>query len=179
MNPSTVRLSLLAVSFCFATRAGAQNDSGPQPPVPGKSLPSQYLPTGLKLSIGGSSRPSYRLELQGQSLVYHVRQFDPEAFEVREVDRTITPSAGQWLRFWKAMDAVDLWRWQASYTDPDVDGINWTVDVAFGDRKAVSSGHGAFPTGHSDTDESPSDTDGLFKTYLHAVEDLLGGASFH
>jgi hypothetical protein len=154
--------------------------------LPGKALPSQYLPTELKLSIGGSSPPSYAVELRGESLVYHVREFDPEAFAIRETDTTITPSASQWLRFWKAMDAVGLWHWQPSYTDADgVEGTNWGVQIAFGDRTVRSSGRNAYqsdeaePADTSETDASPTETGGPFPSYLRAVEDLLGGARFH
>jgi hypothetical protein len=146
-------------------------------------LPSQYLPTGLKLSIVGATPPTYSVELKGPSLVYRVRQFDPEAFDMREVDRTITPTASQWLRFWKAMDAAGVWGWRPSYTDTSVvDGTDWKVDIALGDRKIVSSGHGAYPADPADDDGdddgSASEADGPFKTYLNAVEDLLGGARF-
>jgi len=185
MNSTTVRVSLLALSLCFAARAGAEKDSGPLPPVPGKLLPSQYLPTELKLSINGLSPPSYRLELKGQSLVYHVRKFDPAEFAIREVDTTITPSASQWVRFWKAIETAGLWNWKASYVNSDgIDGTNWGVDLAFGDRRISSFGQNAFPgdepepTDPAESDSSRSETDGPFRTYLRAVEDLLGGERF-
>jgi hypothetical protein len=193
MNSSAVRVLLLALSLGFVARVDAQKQGSPSPPVPGKLLPSQYLPEQLKLSVGGSSPPSYRVELRGQSLLYHVRAFDPEEFAVREVDTTVTPSAAQWLRFWKAMDAVDVWHWQPSYANPDAgDGRHWGVEIAWGAKTAHSSGHSAYPGGDarsddadaSEPDASPAEPVsapapvGVFPTYLRAVEDLLGGARF-
>jgi hypothetical protein len=186
MSSATLRMSLLALSLCFAAPAGAQKDGGSPPPVPGKVLPNQYLPTEFTLSINGVSPPSYRVELRGQSLVYHVRKFDPGAFAIREVDRTITPSASQWLQFWKAMDSAGLWDWQPSYANPGgVDGTHWAVDIAFGDKRIASFGQNAYPGDEpepadpAESDSSPPETDAPFRTYLRAVEDLLGGEHFH
>jgi hypothetical protein len=186
MHSSAMNVAFLILSLGFTAGAAAQKAGGAPPPVPGKLLPSQYLPTELKLAIGGASPPSFRVEQRGDSLVYHVREFDPESFTIREVERTITPSAGQWVRFWRAMDAVDLWHWQPSYTNSDAEnGTNWGVEIAFGDKKVRSSGRNAYPTGEAepadaaDTESNAPEGDDLFRTYLRAVEDLLGGARFH
>jgi hypothetical protein len=181
-----MNVAFLVLSLGFTAGAAAPTQGGAAPPVPGKLLPSQYLPTDLKVAIGGAAPPSFRVELRGDSLVYHVREFDPESFTIHEVERAITPSAAQWARFWKAMDGVDLWHWQPSYTNSDAEnGTNCSVEIAFGDKKVRSSGRNAYPTGEAepadaaDTESSASEGDDLFKTYLRAVEDLLGGARFH
>jgi hypothetical protein len=89
------------------------------------------------------------------------------------------------------MDAVDVWRWQPSYANPDaVDGRHWGVEIVWGNKTAHSSGHSAYPGGDARSDdanasepdaspsESESEPDAVFPAYLRAVEELLGGARF-
>jgi hypothetical protein len=171
--------------LCFTGLVEAQEPTRPHPPPPGKSLPSSYLPTRFRIAIGGFFPPSYSVELRGESLLYHARTIDPQTQAVRETSKVITPSAGQWQRFWKATDEVDLWRWQAEYANPLVtDGTSWAVDIVSAGRMIESSGRNAYPGGAasapkpSQPEPGPPATSKTFDAYLSAVEDLLGGERF-
>ena len=186
MKTSAVMLPILALSLCVTLLAQAQEERHPHPPTPGKQLPSYYLPTEFTLNVGGFFLPSYSVELRGESLLYRIRDIDPETHAVRETSKVITPSASQWRRFWKAMDEVGLWRWQSEYANPDVaDGTQWGLEVAFGGRRAKSSGSNAYPSDvatspdPSRPDASLPERSGVFEKYLSAVENLLGGKRFH
>ena len=113
----------------------------PHPQRTGKRLPSGYLPSKLMIRVGGGIfPPNYSVVLQGESLIYHVSDIDPKTNEVRETSKVVTPSASQWRQFWKAMEEIDLWRWQPEYADPRIaDGTKWGVDIEFAGRTSVRS----------------------------------------
>jgi hypothetical protein len=84
------------------------------------------------------------------------------------------PTKEAWAKFWKAMDEVRLWEWQARYDNPNImDGLVWSLEIVRGGRQANSGGRSGFPTfgkpGKADGVPSP-----LFITYQRAVEDLIG-----
>lgn len=185
MNALIERLSLLSLFLCVTIHAEAQGQRRPQLPTPGKQSPGSYLPTRFTLSIGGFLSPSYSVELRGESLLYRVRGIDPDTRSIRETSTVVTPSAAEWRRFWRAMDEVDLWRWRSEYANPGVaDGTQWGIEIAFAGRRADSSGSNAYPGGLA-TFPVPSEPDSVlpeaseaFRTYLKAVEELLGGERF-
>ena len=185
-QPSIARWPLLLVFPCITAFVEAQERRHPHPPAPGKQLPGDYLPTRLNIYIGGGIfPPSYSVDLRGESLVYRARELDPQTHAVRERTKVITPSAGQWRRFWRAMDDVQLWSWQPQYANPLIaDGTKWGLDITFVARRIASSGSNAYPGGSagsseaSKPDTNPPGASRRFSAYRSAVEDLLGGEPF-
>ena len=106
MKPHVLLMAGAAALTLPLAHAQAPN---PAPAAPGKSLPSDYLPTSFKLYIGGSIiPPNYNVELQGGSLVYRVQTLDPTTNAYKEAKRVVKPSPAQWRQFWKAMDEISV-----------------------------------------------------------------------
>jgi len=58
----------------------------------------------------------------------------------------ITPSEKSWKKFWKEMDAIGVWKWNAEYIDKDLaDGHFWDVLLEYGDKKIHSRGRNMYP----------------------------------
>ena len=75
--------------------------------------------------------------------------------------QSVMPSDAAWLQFWKEVDAIGVWKWNAKYVDPQtVDGHSWSVDIERGDTKIRSSGRNLYPA--------------QFERYENAVLDLIG-----
>jgi hypothetical protein len=188
LKSTIVRWSLLALFLVVTALAEAQEPVRPHPPAPGKGLPSGYLPTRFRIHIGGGIfPPNYSVDLQGASLVYHVSDVDRETKAIRETSKVITPSASQWRQFWKAMDEVNLWDWQAEYPNPLIaDGTKWGLDIAVAGKGIRSSGSNTYPGGPAAGPKPTTPPASLrlpeeskvFDAYLKAVEGLLGGERF-
>lgn len=73
----------------------------------------------------------------------------------------ITPSEKSWKKFWKEMDAIGVWKWNAEYIDKDIaDGRFWDVLLEYGDKKIHSRGRNMYPA--------------RFERYEKAVLELQG-----
>jgi hypothetical protein len=185
VKPSLVHWAVVALVLCVTSRVEAQEPIRPNPQAPGKQLPSGYLPSKLMIRVGGGIfPPNYSVVLQGESLIYHVSDIDPKTNEVRETSKVVAPSASQWRQFWKAMEEIDLWRWQPEYADPRIaDGTKWGVDIEFAGRTIHSVGSAIYPGAPPRSKKPPNaepnpDDKGKFPDYLQAVEKLLGGERF-
>jgi hypothetical protein len=149
-------------------------------PVLGKQTPSSYLPTALHLYIGGAILlNNYWVESRGETLIYTAEVPDRTTNSAKKVTKTITPSARQWLLFWKAMDDVRVWQWQSDYDLPGLaDGTYWQIDTAFAGRRITSRGHNNYPVAVDPETGQHFAKNGTFDRYLKAVEALLGGEVF-
>jgi len=147
-----------AFILCFATNVQAQEQTN-------LNHQDTYLPTQMTLYLGGFLGPSYTVELEGHSLTYRTRDWNPKTKTAEEKSKLITPSENQWRQFWKAVDTSDLWHWQKEYIDPSVlDGTQWRVSIMLAGKTTHSHGSNAYPP--------------QFNMYTHAVKDLLGGEEF-
>jgi hypothetical protein len=73
----------------------------------------------------------------------------------------IKPSEESWKKFWKDMDAIGIWKWNAEYINKDLaDGHSWGVLLEYGDKKIRSSGRNMYPA--------------RFERYEKAVLELQG-----
>ncbi len=119
------------------------------------------IPVVFEAWIGGPLGPSYKVALEGSSVVYEVYEQD----YVLHNRETVKPSSAQWSRFLHRLDEIGVWRWQEEYdtTDPH-DETNWSLSLSHHGRHVVSRGEGQYAPG--------------FVDYLRAVRDLLGGRQF-
>ena len=126
------------------------------------------LPKRLCISIGGHFGPCYGVTFKEGRLTYTYlppRESCSEGLDLGPrlelgVDvgpllelagpqtqrEEIQPSAKQWQTFRSALDRLNVWCWQAKYSDPGVcDGTGWSAEIAYSDRSVVSSGDNCFP----------------------------------
>ena len=67
------------------------------------------------------------------------------------------------------MREPEVWQWEAQYPDPGVmDGTQWSVHLAKGDREVASTGSNAYPGSEG---PEPSET---FRRFREAVQALVG-----
>ena len=136
-------------------------------------------PETLEIFVGGLRGHSYGVRWRNGFLYYE----EFSGFCELKGAVPIEPSTDAWQRFWAACDAIDVWRWAASYaashTDPAADqrdpasaGANWSMQIAVGGKRAASSGRNAYPP-----DGSPEPTP-AFQRLCEAVSALAGGQSF-
>jgi hypothetical protein len=171
MRSRWVVLAILMVCVALIPHAIAAGD---RPRLaPGKRVP---LPTTFALNIGGLGQ-AYSITIRGPDLLYEsrVNEHTPP-YTLVTTKKTIRPSPERWVRFWKTMDSVDLWRWRTDYPNPPniACGTAWAVSIDFDGRRLRSTGHNNYPgTGPFPGPES------AFGSFLTAVEDLLGSETFH
>jgi hypothetical protein len=71
-----------------------------------------------------------------------VFMFPREGFNYSNWDVAITPTSNQWREFWQVCDEVDVWSWPP--TNDGLlfirDGLEWTLELQFGNRHVVSKG---------------------------------------
>lgn len=137
---------------------------------------NEQAPEVLEIYVGSFRSPSYGLWWDGERLVY-------ESFlsGYQERHQTfITPSGAQWQRFWRTMEAIDVWRWNQRYEpgarfEPDAqirDGMHWSLSLRYGKRSVESAGDTAGPDA-ADLDESTP-----FAMLTDAISRLTGGYAF-
>src|SRR4029077_13177823 len=92
----------------------------------------------------------------------------------------IQPSAKQWQNFWRTLNRLNIWCWQAKYSNPAVcDGTGWSAKIVYSDRSLVSSGDNCFP-GRDGRAISITvhERDNTFEKFFRAVAQLIG-REFH
>ena len=125
-------------------------------------------PVKLEFSIFGFGGPECSVRLENGKLVYQFCTFPGNPDKLCEV----LPTERKWKNFKKKLDDLDVWSWAQEYHNPGVcDGVQWSLEIDFGDQKIKSSGSNLFP-GSKDfgMDETPE-----FKAFLHALKLLIGG----
>lgn len=181
MKPYFLILAGVAALPTYPTSPGTADSP---PDSPGKQLPSAYLPTSLKLFIGGRIfPPNYWIELQGDSLTYRAQTYDDPGKSLKETSRIVKPTPDQWRQFWKAMGEIGVWGWKSDYDLPGVaDGTFWAAELSRGRQTIKSRGQNNYPGAIRQVlpgSDIPLIEQGpTFKKYLSAVETLLGGAPF-
>ena len=129
-------------------------------------MDAEPTPDVFEVYLGSFSSASYGLWWDGKQLVY-------ESFVRGYEDRRqvyVMPSRAQWSRFWRTMDAIDVWSWanrfEAGFEPKGLvrDGTHWSVSLQHGSRRIESAG---------DLDDS-----NRFGSFTEAVSRLTGGYEF-
>ena len=137
---------------------------------------AEPAPTPRRLSavIGGFLGKTYRVELEGEKLIYTV--LNPgNRVAARE---TITPKPAQWTEFWRTLDEIGVWRWHSEYLNPAVlDGTQWSLDLAEAGHAVKAHGSNTYPEADArpSRDATPTKT---FNHYLAALRTLLDNRPF-
>jgi hypothetical protein len=92
----------------------------------------------------------------------------------------IQPSAEQWRNFRKTLDRLNVWCWQAKYSNPAVcDGIGWSAKIVYSDRSLVSTGDNCFPGWDGRAlPITDGGSDNTFDKFCRAIGRLVG-RQFH
>jgi hypothetical protein len=139
------------------------------------------LPKRLCIGIGGHFGPSYKVTFKKGRLTYmywppresHSQEPQPQREEIQ-------PSTKQWQAFRKGLDRLNIWCWQAKYSNPAVcDGTGWSAKIVYSDRSLVSGGSNCFPGRDGRALHITEDgTDNTFEKFCCAVARLIG-REFH
>jgi hypothetical protein len=135
-----------------------------------KGAPDLYL-LGPRGPSGGEPKPEWPLDPKLRELM---------GLEPLPGPDEIQPSAKQWRAFRRTLDRLNVWCWQAKYSDPAVcDGTGWSTEIVYSDRSLVSSGDNCFP-GRDGRALSISvhERDNTFEKFCRAVASLVG-RQFH
>jgi hypothetical protein len=160
------------------------------------------LPERLRISIGGFFGPCYCVAFKKGRLIYTYlpsRDSLSEGLDLGPllelgVDmgpllelagsqtqrEEIQPSAERWQTFRKELNRLNVWSWQAKYSNPAVcDGTGWSAEIVYSDRSLVSSGDNCFPgwDGRA-VPITGNETDNTFENFCHEVARLIG-REFH
>ena len=100
-----------------------------------------YLPT--KLSVLSTS---FRKNHASMIWDGKVLQYEESVWGKTTRKEEITPSEKSWRKFWKEMDAIGIWKWNAEYIGKNLsDGHSWDVLLEYGDKKIHSIGRNLYP----------------------------------
>ena len=92
-------------------------------------------------------------------------------------DRVITPTEAQWRDFRQTLDDLNVWKWHGEYDDPGVlDGMGWSLDIAYADHDVKSSGANAYPAANGEPNSQWTPTY-PFRHYLAALKRLTDGCA--
>jgi hypothetical protein len=109
----------------------------PQKPQEGR----EYLPTKLSVLSASFRRKVTSTVWDGEAL-----QFEESVMGQPPRKEKIRPPEEGWKKFWKEMDAIGIWQWNAEYIDDQLaDGHSWEVLLEHGDKKIHSRGSNKYP----------------------------------
>lgn len=137
------------------------------------------LPKRLCISVGGFFGPCYSVTLKKSHLIYTYsppRDSCSQEPEPQPQCEEIEPSTKQWQNFRRALDRLNVWCWQANYSDPAVcDGTGWSAEIVYSDRSLISTGDNSFPGRDGRALPMTADgTDNTFERFCRAVASLVG-----
>jgi hypothetical protein len=139
------------------------------------------LPERLRINIGGHFGPGYGVTFKKGRLTYTYWPPRESCSQEPEPQREeIQPSDKQWKAFRTGLNRVNVWCWQANYSDSAVcDGTGWSAEIAYSDRSIVSSGDNCFPglDGRA-LSIAVHERDNTFERFSRAVARLIG-REFH
>jgi hypothetical protein len=101
------------------------------------------VPSNFLISFYGFMGAGQAVILRKGVLVYTQNNFDGTKHQ-----KEVKPSLAQWRRFRQTLDAINVWRWQARYSNPNVaDGLRWELDITYSDHAVHSEGANDNPDG--------------------------------
>jgi hypothetical protein len=155
------------------------------------------LPKRLCIGIGGHFGPSYEVTFKKGRLTY--MYWPPRDSCSREPEPPLEPelrkllglkplpqpeeiqvSPKQWENFRRTLNRLNVWCWQAKYSNPAVcDGTGWSAEIVYSDRSLLSSGDNCFPGWDGRALPITGDErDNTFERFSCAVAHLTG-RQFH
>jgi hypothetical protein len=100
-----------------------------------------YLPTKLNVLSASFRRNMTSMVWDGEVL-----RFEETLVGQPPRKENLTPSEERWMKFWKEMDAIAIWKWKAEYIDNKLgDGHSWEVLLEHGDKKVQARGRNMYP----------------------------------
>ena len=100
-----------------------------------------YLPTKLRVLSASFRRNMASMVWDGEAL-----RFEETLVGEPPRKESLAPSEESWMKFWKEMDAIDIWKWKAEYMDNQLaDGHSWEVVIEHGDKRIHSRGSNMYP----------------------------------
>jgi hypothetical protein len=143
------------------------------------------LPKRLRISIGGFFGPCYEVTFKKGRLTYtYLSSRDSCSEELGPLlglgpqphREEIQPSAKQWQNFRRTLNRLNVWCWQAKYSNTAVcDGTGWSAKIVYSDRSLVSSGDNCFPGRDGRAIPITADErDNTFEKFSRAVGRLVG-----
>jgi hypothetical protein len=87
---------------------------------------------------------------------------------------TVSPTDEDWRAFSDTLDSLRVWRWQNEYVLRILDGTDWALEIAWGDRSVKSIGCNCYPMADGRPCTSGNSTP-TFDRFLVAVSKLVGG----
>lgn len=123
-------------------------------------------PDEFRFYVGGFGGPNHRLELHGETLLY-LADDEPEE---------MLPSPVKWRNFVAKLDEIGTWKWKKYYTNPHVlDGTQWQLEIAIGDKRVKSGGSNAYPGIVLDPESLDfPESSPQFDAFLAALKNLTG-----
>jgi len=143
-------------------------------PKPG-SVPSRQEPDLFLMRVGGFLGSSYSAELKDRRVIYRKTGQGKLL-----VEKSISVPTGQWQKFWKVVNEIQLEKWARRYDNQAVaDGTQWHISIRVNGRTYESGGSNNYPA-----DSNPSignrspERSKRFNRLVKAVRELLGGVEF-
>jgi hypothetical protein len=125
-------------------------------------------PDKLHFEIGGFFGENHEIEWRDGYLWYRYTE-NPS---VTAVETEITPEPAQWERFWREVEAAEIWQWRPKYDSDICDSTQWSLEIQHGDRRVACYGSNAYP---GSTAQGPDYSNSvLFKLWLKALRRLTG-----
>jgi hypothetical protein len=141
--------------------------------LPSATSPSA-TPTKFSMTLNGLMGAADGVAWKDGILVHtqHGRDGSTQRKEIR-------PSPEQWREFRRALDAINVWRWQAKYPNPGgvADGLQWVLDLTYPDHTLHVEGDNNYPDDNGRPVNAAQQTQ-AFQRLRAAVQALLGDSSF-
>ena len=137
------------------------------------AVETNTTPKKFSAYIGGFLGTSYTVELQNGVLNYSEAK-SPKDIKTNQ----ISPTPEQWLNFRHELDNIKIWSWKTNYPNSKVyDGTQWSIDIEYPDHVLHVRGNNNYPEKSGKPNNKPEPTK-VFKDYLAAIQNLLGGKKF-
>ena len=117
----------------------------------------------------GGYGPNWEVKHLGQGRLRYAYSDGPL---VDRAGTIVEPTPAQWEHFWRELSAIDFWEWAAEYPPEAeiLDGMCWSVEVAFAGHSLISQGDNAYPGGRDFSYANTSE----FYLFLSALARLTG-----
>jgi len=157
-------ISQALVLFCLAILSGLVSIAGE----------ATNAPTVFNASIGGFFGTSYSVELTNNVLAYLANR------NGKVIDSAnFVPTAAKWMKFYNALDKLNVWQWHTNYVDYNVcDGTQWTFEIRNANHNLKILGSNCYPGVAGRPNWNSKKITAEFGKYLKAVGQLVGGKEF-
>jgi hypothetical protein len=84
------------------------------------------------------------------------------------VEKKFQPTDEDWIKFWRQLRCLGVWKWKNSYYNPCCDGTSWNLNIENGNGRNSSEGSNSYP-GVKGTSYGKT-----FTSFLEAINQLAG-----